>query len=119
MEKKDEFTVDVSNDEMKTESEATKNEVKGADNVEQISVEQLEEDFAVMRAIDEYKRTGKYPSDISRTKKGMLRKLADKYVIRGKFFNFYSINSSIQLTVLYLVNFSLGSKIPPPPLPLP
>ncbi len=68
MEKKDQFTVNESNDEMKTESETIKNEVKGAD-VEKIGVEQLEEDFAVMRAIDEYKRMGKYPSDISCTKK--------------------------------------------------
>ena len=47
------------------------------------TIEQIEQDFSMMRAIDTYKRTGKYPIGMSRTKKGLLRKLADKYFIRG------------------------------------
>ena len=39
------------------------------------STEQIEEDFSMMRAVDTYKQTGKYPTGMVRTKKGLLASL--------------------------------------------
>ena len=52
-------------------------------SVKSPTIEQIEKEFSMMRAIDTYKPTGKYPAGMSQTKKGLLSKLADKYIIRG------------------------------------